>query len=72
MSTALILAITLRFKLYNTGVNRQEIVRMNEAQAIKLAQQPVTRKFPNEEAVRLRLATVLKALDYDVEPEYGV
>ena len=45
---------------------------MDKAQANKLAQQLVTKKFPNEEAVRLRLATVLEALDYDVEPEYGV
>ena len=45
---------------------------MDNPQAVKLAQQLVSRKFPNEEGVRLRLVTVLEALDYDVEPEYGV
>ncbi len=45
---------------------------MDNPHAVKLAQQLVTRWDPNEEGVRLRLATLLEALDYDVEPEYGV
>jgi hypothetical protein len=45
---------------------------MDKTQAAKLARQLVTRQFPNEEAVRLRLSMLLESLGYDLEPEYSV
>ena len=45
---------------------------MDKTQAAKLARQLVTNRFPNEEAVRLRLSMLLESLDYDLEPEYSV
>ena len=45
---------------------------MDKTQAAKLARQLVTNRFPNEEAVRLRLSMLLESLGYDLEPEYSV
>ena len=40
--------------------------------AITHARRLVSRKHPNEEAVRMRLGFLLESLGYDIEPEYTV